>query len=40
MDMIASIGGELKGELGRAPGSNGTECAPEVDGGGERTWCQ
>lgn len=30
----------LEGELGRAPRGNGTERAPEVDGGGERAWSQ
>lgn len=32
LDLIASVGGELEGELGRAAWSDRTERAPEVNG--------
>lgn len=32
LDLIASVGGELEGELGRAAWGDRTERAPEVNG--------
>lgn len=40
VDLITAVSGELEGELGGGAGSDGTERAPEVDGGGKRTGSQ
>lgn len=40
LDLIASVGGELEGELGRATWSDWTERAPEVNSWWQRTRCQ
>lgn len=40
VDLITAISGKLEGELGWGARRNGTERAPEVDGGRKRTGSQ
>lgn len=37
VDLVTAVGGKLEGEFGWGARSDGTERAPEVDGGGKRT---
>lgn len=40
VDLITAVSGKLEREFGRGARSDGTQCAPEVDGGGKRTGSQ